>query len=82
MVDPDYHGQGVGNGLMETLIDLADNWLMLVRIDLTVFMDNKAAIRLYEKFDFVKEGILKYGAIRKGHYEDLYLMARYRAQGD
>ena len=35
-----FHGQGIGKALMNTLIDLADNWLNLHRIELTVYTDN------------------------------------------
>lgn len=59
MVHSDFHGKGVGNRLMETLVDLADNWLLLKRIDLTVFPDNHGAIKRYEKFGFVVEGTMK-----------------------
>lgn len=77
MVHNDFHGKGVGKRLMETLTDLADNWLMLKRTDLTVFPDNHAAIKLYEKFGFIVEGTMKYAAIRRGKYADLLMMARY-----
>ncbi|SHH19362.1 GNAT family N-acetyltransferase [Clostridium grantii] len=76
-IHADYQGIGVGKALMGKLIDLADNWLMLVRIELGVFTDNMAAIKLYEHFGFVKEGEKKYALIRNGKYENEYLMARY-----
>ena len=57
MIHKDYQNKGVGTALMEAIIDVADNWLMLVRIDLTVFEDNERAIHLYKKFGFEKEGI-------------------------
>lgn len=77
MVHNDFHGKGVGSKLMQTLIDLADRWLILKRIDLTVYPDNHAAIKLYKKFGFVIEGTLKYAAIRNGKYDDVLTMARY-----
>lgn len=55
-VHTDYQGFGIGTALMQKLIDLADNWLMLIRIELEVFTDNKAAINLYQSFGFVVEG--------------------------
>jgi putative acetyltransferase len=79
MVHSDFHGQGIGRKLMETVLDLADNWLMLKRLDLTVFPDNQAAIKLYEKYGFVIEGTMKFAAMRNGKYEDFLLMARYRS---
>lgn len=76
MIHKDYQNKGVGSALMSKLIDVADNWLMLVRIELTVFEDNARAIHLYEKYGFEKEGIKRLAAIRNGKYENEYLMAR------
>ncbi|MDD3194003.1 MAG: GNAT family N-acetyltransferase [Oscillospiraceae bacterium] len=78
MVHRDWQGRGVGTQLMETVLDMADNWLMLVRVELTAFVDNAPAIRLYEKMGFVIEGRSRAAAIRQGKYEDEYLMARIR----
>ena len=76
MIHADYQDKGIGTALMNVLIDIADNWLMLVRIELTVFADNARAIHMYEKLGFVKEGVKKYAAIRNGKYEDELMMAR------
>jgi len=76
MVHKDFQNNGVGTALMEALIDIADNWLMLVRVELTVFIDNQRAIHLYEKLGFQKEGIKKMAAIRRGKYIDEISMAR------
>ncbi|CDX04208.1 Acetyltransferase, GNAT [Desulfitobacterium hafniense] len=76
MIHKDYQNQGVGSALLGRLVDIADNWLMLVRIELTVFADNARAIHLYERFGFEKEGVKRLAAIRNGKYEDEYLMAR------
>lgn len=78
MIHRDYQNQGVGSALMKTLLDVADNWLMLVRVELTVFTDNARAIHLYEKLGFEKEGIRRKAAIRNGEYADEYAMARIR----
>lgn len=76
MVHKDYQNSGVGSALMEALLDVADNWLMLVRVELTVFRDNERAIHLYQKFGFEKEGLKRMAGIRNGKYEDEFLMAR------
>ncbi|WP_411168243.1 GNAT family N-acetyltransferase [Clostridium sp. MB05] len=76
MIHKDYQNMGVGTALMEALLDVADNWLMLIRVELTVFEDNKRAIHLYEKFGFEKEGLKRLASIRNGKYENEYLMAR------
>ncbi|MBC5733916.1 GNAT family N-acetyltransferase [Flavonifractor sp. DFI.6.63] len=77
-VHTDYQNQGVGTALMKAILDLADNWLMLVRVELEVFADNERAIRLYEKFGFEKEGLLRMTTVRCGQYADEYKMARLR----
>jgi len=40
-VSKDYQGKGIGKVLLNKVIDLADNWLMLVRLELGVFTDNE-----------------------------------------
>ncbi|MCL2592594.1 MAG: GNAT family N-acetyltransferase [Defluviitaleaceae bacterium] len=75
-VHKDFHGKGVGKKLMETLLELADNWLMLVRVELAVYVENESAIKLYKKFGFEVEGIMKKAIIRNGTHIDEYLMAR------
>jgi putative acetyltransferase len=77
-VRDDWHGRGVGTALMEAAVDLANNWLNLERLELTVYTDNAAAVGLYEKFDFVIEGTLQRYAFRDGEYVDAYSMARLR----
>ena len=76
MVHKDYQNKGIGTTLMDALIDVDDNWLMLVRIELTVFEDNERAINLNEKFGFKKEGIKHLAVIKNGKYENKYLMAK------
>lgn len=77
-VHPDYWNKGVGSALMAAVVDLADNWLDLKRIELEVFVDNAAAIHLYEKFGFVIEGTKRKYAFREGEYVDTHVMARVR----
>lgn len=72
-----YQNMGIGKKLLEEILDIADNWLMLVRVELGVYTDNEKAIGLYKSLGFEKEGIKKYSAIRNGKYVDEYMMARY-----
>ena len=76
MVHKDYQGMGVGTKLLRSLLDIADNWLMLVRVELTVFIDNERAIALYKKHGFVVEGTKIKAGIRNGAYVNEYIMAR------
>ncbi len=77
MVRTEYQGDGIGKKLMESILDLADNWLMLVRIELDVTENNERAINLYRSFGFEIEGKKKYSIIKNGRYADLFMMARY-----
>ena len=77
MVQKEYHGIGIGRALINNLIDIGDNWLMLVRMELGVFTYNEKAINLYKSVGFQIEGTKKYSIIRNGKYDDEYLMARY-----
>lgn len=76
MVRDDWQGKGVGAAMMRAVIDLADKWLNLARIELTVFTDNESAIALYRKFGFEIEGTHRKYAFRDGEFVDAYAMAR------
>jgi L-phenylalanine/L-methionine N-acetyltransferase len=77
-VHDDFQRLGIGSALMAALIDVADNWLDLKRLELTVYVDNEAAIRLYKKFGFEVEGTRRRDAFRDGKYVDSFSMARLR----
>lgn len=76
MVRDDWQGKGVGTSMMRAIIDLADKWLNLGRIELKVFTDNEPAIARYRKFGFEIEGTLRKHAFRDGEFADSYVMAR------
>ena len=73
-----YAGRGVGTALMAAIVDLADNWLNLKRLELGVYVDNARAIALYERFGFEREGVYRAYAWRNGAYVDSLAMARLR----
>ena len=58
------------------LLAIADRWLGLGRVELTVFTDNARAIALYRSFGFETEGTLRGFALRDGALVDAYTMAR------
>ncbi|WMJ02673.1 GNAT family N-acetyltransferase [Pseudomonas chlororaphis subsp. aurantiaca] len=74
----EWQGQGVGSQLLAAVLDVADNWMNLQRVELTVFADNEAALGLYRKFGFEREGLLRDYAVRDGQYVDVLSMARLR----
>jgi putative acetyltransferase len=71
-----YVGRGIGRQLMSAVIEIADHWLNLTRLELTVYEDNDRAIRLYERNGFVREGLLQQYAFRAGNYVNALTMAR------
>lgn len=75
-VDSRWKNRGVASALMREMIEMCDNWLRVDRIELTVFVDNAPAIKVYKKFGFEIEGTGKKYALRNGEYVDAYYMAR------
>ncbi|WP_334597469.1 GNAT family N-acetyltransferase [Pseudomonas alvandae] len=73
-----WQGKGVGSMLLAAALDVADNWMNVRRVELTVYADNEAAIGLYRKFGFETEGLLRDYAVRDGRWVDTLAMARLR----
>jgi RimJ/RimL family protein N-acetyltransferase len=80
-VDSEYHNKGIGKALLSKMIDLADNWLFLERVELGVLETNPGAKALYEKFGFIEEGIKKGSIKAEGKYVDEIRMCRFRPNG-
>lgn len=78
MVRDDWQGKGVGGTLLRAVLDYADNWLDLKRIELDAVHDNHGAIALYQRYGFEHEGVARGFNLREGVYEDAVLMARLR----
>jgi putative acetyltransferase len=73
-----WQGKGVGTKLLAAALDIADNWMNLQRVELSVYSDNEAAIGLYRKFGFETEGLFRDYAVRDGMLVDTLSMARLR----
>jgi putative acetyltransferase len=71
-----YAGRGVGSALMGAVVELAERWWNIRRLELSVYADNARAIALYERFGFVREGLFRAYAWRDGEYVDSIPMAR------
>lgn len=78
MIHDQFQGRGIGKALMAAVIDAADRWLNLVRVELEVYPDNERAVRLYEQFGFAVEGRKRLNAWRDGQYVDSLIMGRLR----
>ena len=71
-----YRGRGIGTEMFKRL----DAWAVsqeITRLELTVRKDNEAAVHLYEKSDFVIEGLRKNSMRVGGAYADEYYMAKF-----
>lgn len=77
-VHDEWQRRGIGHALMAELLDLADNWLGLRRVELHVYTDNHAALALYRKFGFEAEARQRGAVLRRGVLIDCYFMARLR----
>jgi putative acetyltransferase len=77
-VHDQFQGRGIGRKLLAALLDVADNYLGLTRVELEVLPDNAPAIRLYESMGFEHEGCKRKAVFRKGQHWDALLMARLR----
>lgn len=80
-VDSEHHKKGIGKLLLTKIIDLADNWLMLERVELGVLVTNPGAQALYEKFGFLVEGKKKGSLKDNGSFIDEIIMSRIHPKG-
>jgi putative acetyltransferase len=76
----EWQGRGLGRRLMERLLDWADHWAGVLRIELFVHEDNERAIALYRDLGFVEEGRHRAYALKNGRYIDSLSMARLHPQ--
>lgn len=72
-------GKGAGSGLMRAALDWAQS-IGIERTELTVAEDNAAAIALYQKFGFEKEGIKRDAYRVDGKPVNELMMARVVSQ--
>jgi len=79
-VHDDFQGRGIGSALMAALVDVADSWLDLKRLELKVYVDNAPAIRLYQMFGFAVEGTYRGDALGAGQYVDSFFLAALRPE--
>lgn len=73
-VDPDYREHGVGESLMNTIIEKLQVDFRVVRIELGVFSTQEAAIQMYKKLGFKQVVREKYVRSFEGKAHDLIVM--------
>ena len=79
-IAPEWQGKGLGRRLIQRLLDWADNWAGVLRVELTVHADNDHAIALYRSMGFAEEGRHRAYAMKDGRYIDALFMARLHPQ--
>jgi UDP-4-amino-4,6-dideoxy-N-acetyl-beta-L-altrosamine N-acetyltransferase len=72
--EPNARGRGLAASASRQLLREAFGSLGLSRIYLHVLPDNAAAIRLYERLGFRREGLLREHAIKDGRRRDVVVM--------
>lgn len=75
-VDENYRLNAVGNRLMETIINFAEDWLAILRLEVTVSTNNKICLNMCKRYNFEIEGVSKMFAFSDGNYIDAYRLAR------
>ena len=67
-------GSGIGALMLDALVGWAKDTHIVKKINLRVRMDNKPAIRLYERKGFVKEGTIRKEFLIDGKFYDAFWM--------
>jgi len=75
LIEPAHQGRGFASDATLVLLKFAFEDMNMNRIYLKVFNWNEAAIQLYVRCGFQKEGVLRQALYKGGGFQDLVLMA-------
>jgi putative acetyltransferase len=75
-VAPAWQRRGIGKALVTALVDWADHWAGLLRLELGVQDGNAAGLALARRFGFALEGTQRAAVLRQGSFVDQHLLAR------
>jgi len=75
-----YWGKGIGSEMCELILKYAFKELNLRKVSLTVYGNNLAAIKLYQKLGFIIEGTLKKHVFAEGDYHDKLWMSYFNPE--
>lgn len=80
MVGTKWQSQGIGRALMQAALELADNELMIERVEVEIAADNLNALKLCKSLGFKVEGTGRMWAIADdGKCIDAFLLAKCRS---
>lgn len=71
-----FWGKGIMLKSMKNVLKFSDNSLGLIRIQATVVINNTPSIKLLERCNFIREGILKKYEVIMNEHKDYYMYAR------
>lgn len=78
--DKNYWGKGVGKEACSLVIQYAFHKINFRKVLLTVYNNNPAAIKLYQKLGFVMEGTLRKHIFVEGEYIDKHFMGLFKEE--
>jgi RimJ/RimL family protein N-acetyltransferase len=70
----EWRRRGIGRRMLDACLSLARE-AGIEKVELEVFADNAAAVRLYQSCGFSEEGLKRRGRKVEGRYQDVLLMA-------
>ena len=76
MLKSDFQMRGIGTEVLYFLLDVCFNQLNLNRVEGLIEENNVNCIKLFEKFDFVKEGLLRSYYFKDSEYKNVYVYAK------
>lgn len=82
IVVPEHWRKGIAREAIELMLGYAFHSLNLNRVWLKVFAEHTAAVKLYQKCGFKKEGVLREDAFLEGKYRDTVIMSVLRREYD
>lgn len=74
-VAPGYRGAGIGRAMLIEALRVAEN-IGIQKVELEVYHDNKAAMKLYQSLGFIIEGRKEMARYLDGQWQSILLLAR------
>jgi putative acetyltransferase len=78
LISPAYREGLVGEQLLTALLDLADQWLNLRRVEVQLIAGDDSGLRLAERLGFEEEGTNRMAIFGGGRFQDIHVLSRLR----